>query len=483
LKLSSNTIIALVGLAVGLPMFFMPPKGHDVINHIIIFKLFAEQVLSGDYFPRWLMKAENGFGSPAISYFPILHYYLSLPFYPLIKYGEHLPVFASATFAVILSGIFMNKYLLLKTTKDKALLAAIFYMVFPYHIGVDYYFRFAFSEIWVLALFPLALFFCEKKSFLGTALTSAAIFLTHLLLAPILCSLLIALCILQKQKRLIWPILLGAAISAFHNYPAALNSELVSSQLGLGVYDYTKNFIDYHNVQGILFCVIALITVVCISKTSYFWSAVLLGSIFMCFEYSGFIWAFLTPLQALSFPWRFLMITGIAATILLPHLDRKIILAIIFLSIVVSIPFAQFKNSENPDKYLRQNILTVDDFRPDTVPQKLVVKNGFKSAPQIYDNFTGYKMKKLNHTIIVTANRAGSITLPVFYFPNWRSISPIHADSRGLIKLTVSQPGRIVVYYGKDKNQMIGYWITIISLLAVILIGIYSAYDRRKNSY
>jgi hypothetical protein len=428
------------------------------------------------------MNAENGFGSPAISYFPILHYYLSLPFYPLIKYGENIPLYASATLSIILSGIFMYKYLSLKTSSKIASLAAVFYMIFPYHLGVNYYYRFAFSELWALTFFPLALFYIEKNRVVSASLSVAALCLCHLLLAPFLCGILFALILIKRNYRMIWALIYGISVSAFHNYPAVLNSGLISAQLGVGIYDYSDNFIDFKSTKGILFSVTALITIIFISRRSYLWSGLLAVSLFMCFEYSKFIWELITPLNNLSFPWRFLMLAGISSAILAAYSERKILFGVIFLSILINYPFIQFHNSENPNKYLKQNILTIDDFRPETVPQKLVVSRGSKTAPKIQHNFRNISVQKLNNIIVVSSKKPGTAVLPIFYFPNWNSVTPLSPDSNGLIKLNLPRDKQVIIYYSTDQNMALGRWITIISLIALLVIAIRTNYEnRRKN--
>ncbi len=459
-------------------------KGHDAVNHLIIMREFSWQLLQGDLFPRWLIHAESGFGSPIITYFPMLHYYTGIIFYPLNRLDAvlslpegYLALYSNATLAIALSGIFMFRYLLQLADEKTAFLCAVLYMLMPYHLGVDLYYRFALAELWLLALAPLFLYYNDRSSTYGTALTAAALVFAHPLTAPFILAIAIAKNIMERRSGLFLPILMGVGIAAIYWVPAVLNSGLISSQLGIGYYNYAEHFLDFTHAS-IPFSAIAifllLITLPSLHK-NLLWGAIIIASLFMCIGASAFLWETITPLQQLSFPWRFLLFASLAACIILRHsaIIRRNLIPVIIIALALNIPFITAINSENPAKYLDHHTITVDDYRPRTVPQEMVITGEHKDLAKLRNiKFPRLDVIIRPNKIIAVSDYAGEFLIPQFYFPNWKSHHEITPDKKtGLMKIRFKKPGIALIEYKADSNQRTGWYISLFSVIALYALN------------
>jgi hypothetical protein len=183
-------LFCLVGLILTLPFFFSDfYSGHNVLTHLIWSKHFAEQLWNGDLYPRWLMNMNDGLGSPAFYfYFPLPYFVASIFHAPYLNLGPDgwLQLGLACAAALSLSGISCYAWLRATVGQGPAILGAMVYMLLPYHLLVDLYYRFAFTEFWAFVFMPLCLFFAdriqrnERFGVTGGAISYALLFLTHL---------------------------------------------------------------------------------------------------------------------------------------------------------------------------------------------------------------------------------------------------------------------------------------------------------------
>ena len=81
-ELSYLAVIAFSVTIICLPLIlFGPQAGHSLYHNISWAAGFAEQLLAGDLYPRWLMNMNEGAGSPVFFFYaPIPFYFTSLGF-------------------------------------------------------------------------------------------------------------------------------------------------------------------------------------------------------------------------------------------------------------------------------------------------------------------------------------------------------------------------------------------------------------------
>jgi hypothetical protein len=171
---AANTLIKGVG-----------PSDSVVYNTIWVHE-FVAALQRGDWPPRWLAGAFQGLGAPSFYYYPPLAFHVAavVDFVSGHKL-DALHVTAWACFALSLaSGGGMFAWLRERAGDRWALVAAVAYMVAPYHT-VDFYMRGAFAELAAAAVLPWVLLGLDRaasswRAIPGLALAYAALALSHL---------------------------------------------------------------------------------------------------------------------------------------------------------------------------------------------------------------------------------------------------------------------------------------------------------------
>jgi hypothetical protein len=192
---------------------------------------FARELGNGVLYPRWLPLSHAGLGSPVFYYYPPLAFYAGSTF---VLAG--LPTYAAllATFLLCyaLSGAAM--YYWLRPWAQKPLLGAFVFMIAPYHT-FNFYSRGAIAEFMATIFIPIVmagLWLLKHKrggGFAVTALAYAGLIATHLPLALLVSTFLLAPLLLMesyKSPRVGVPAALalatGVALAAIYWLPALL---------------------------------------------------------------------------------------------------------------------------------------------------------------------------------------------------------------------------------------------------------------------
>ncbi len=346
--------IVSIGLILTIPAsLYSVTSGHDFLIHWKWAKQFSEQIWIGDLYPRWLQNMNAGLGSPAFFFYPPIAYYFTSLFHPLFTaYPDRwYEITSSASLACLASGITAYIWLKSITNQRSAFIASILYMVFPYHLSLCLYTRFAFAEFWGFVWMPLVLYFSRKiidegkSGILGFAVSYALLTMTHLPTTLIFSIIPISYIFLmvQKTKRkealicLVAALILGVGLSAIYLVPAMTTQKYVSmAAMKTGIFSYENNFLFnrievaggklfgvYLNIVSVLMilisCCFALTSIRYCSNTTtrkenLYWLVIVLASTFMISPLSLPIWRVLTPIQAIQFPWRFSSLVTVATT-------------------------------------------------------------------------------------------------------------------------------------------------------------------------
>lgn len=125
----------------------------DARLHIHWSRNFSQQFWSGELYPRWLIGMNGGLGSPVFFYYPPTPYWITSLLVPLCGFDSlgWRPLAWSACFGLAFSGAFSFFWLRRVTPKWPALIAALLYMLMPYHLRTDLYVHGAFAEFWAFA--------------------------------------------------------------------------------------------------------------------------------------------------------------------------------------------------------------------------------------------------------------------------------------------------------------------------------------------
>lgn len=291
-----------------------------------------------------------GFGSPAFFFYAPVPFYITSLFYPLFspearQWGQ---LSVSIAIALIASGVAAYFWLNLFTPRKAALVGALIYMILPYHLGVNLYWRFAFAEYWALVWLPLILYFTyklvhhSKTAIVGLALSYSLLISTHLPTFLMFAIVPIAYILVMSSDRIkaisisMIALLLATGMAAIYLIPAMTTQDAISMSAILEEgYLYSNNFLlsrkflPYHNPNFwyyLEFISVAMIAIAACAfllarsssyrKESRFWFSVSAITFLMMLPISQPIWKVLPALQRIQFPWRFNTVLLISVTAL-----------------------------------------------------------------------------------------------------------------------------------------------------------------------
>jgi len=349
------TVLALGALAARPMLGPSLPCSDDVGFHLLRAAQLDLLLRQGILYSRWAPDMGLGYGYPLFNYLPQLPYYVVVL---LGRLGGGLNVGVRLTFALSLwaSGLAMYRFAREHFSAVAALVAAVAYMYAPYQ-AYDALFRGNLSESFAWPLLPLALWGLGRlarhggrKWVLLTALSYAAILLTHNIFAMITTPLLGLYVLVEAMegrvfrvgrdyiRRLVPPLgalALGMGLAAFSWVPAILERSVVQlDRLAFGFpfsywnhflsagelfLSYCPVFLDLMNPSpprtlGLLAVLCGLPGVLGVMwlKTGRqrrqvaFFGAALAGYAFLMTALSRPVWDTFPLLQLTEFPWRLL---------------------------------------------------------------------------------------------------------------------------------------------------------------------------------
>ena len=344
--------IVLVGVILTIPaIFYGVLNSHDALIHLSYSKYFSEQFWMGDLYPRWLLRMNAGLGSPTFFFYAPVPYYFTSLFHPLFTNDTSgwNQLSLSASIALVASGITAYLWLRKITNQNSALIASIVYMVWPYHLAVDLYRRFAFAEYWSFVWMPLILYFSikiisgSKINLVGLSVSYALLAMTHLptfvIFFPVPIGYILLIASKRQRKkaltRMVVAIILTVGLSAIYWFPAMTTREYISMNYILtGHYFYGNNFFfsshshsfwQYLEIMTLLmgglagcaFMVARNHPIATSRRESTYWIFMAMISIFMTLPLSKSVWDVLPIVQRIQYPWRFNTVLTVANTALL----------------------------------------------------------------------------------------------------------------------------------------------------------------------
>ena len=331
----------------------------DGLFHLYRLASLARHVKAGHFYPRWFADFAFGYGHPILNYYAPLSYYAALLLMLLLRN----PV--TAMKALIIAGTVLGAwgmYLLGKELGgegEAGLLAALLYLFFPYRLA-DVYTRGAIPEALAFASLPFVLWAWWRASlrprrgrfFLIGATAWAALILTHslsvLLAAPLVALWFVAVALQHRAGfrplvKFVFALVLGVGLGAFYWLPARV--ELPYVFIGVAgisrgyerhllsaaalmrpnfVYPYAPaGTVATHPIPSVFVLAGAVGGVYLLVRkprariASAALILILAFSILMRWDGSLGLWHRLEKwLDVLQYPWRFMLLTGIASSAL-----------------------------------------------------------------------------------------------------------------------------------------------------------------------
>ncbi len=312
----------------------------DTDLHLLWSHYFSEQLFSGDFYPRWLMGMNKGFGSPTFYFYPPLPFYVNSLLSLVIesRTHAHYVVGFSVLLSLIVGSIGVCKWLQHYAGRQAALAGAIAYLVLPYHLITDVYARGALAELWAMAFAPYlfygATLFCRSKlQFFSVCTVSLwLLLLSHppssVVIVPLFCIYLAGFIYLNSAV-LTWQdgllcvavMMFAALLSAFYTYPAVtLQSETMAAMWD--DHPYHESFLytgKYRGMLGLLVNLVSLFATVlgaCVFALCARWGlrhcreiyliiALFVLATLMTTPLTKPLWDVFAMLQKVQFPWRY----------------------------------------------------------------------------------------------------------------------------------------------------------------------------------
>jgi hypothetical protein len=149
--------ILMVGLAVSVPIVLWGFCLGEPI-HLIWARHFAEQLWSGELYPRWLMDMNSGLGSPTFFFYGSIPFYVSSLLQTVVSQGDlGWPAIGLSASLALVASAFAAFAWLRQVVEETALWPAPWPTCSCRITWNDHLVRFAFAECWALVWLPWCL--------------------------------------------------------------------------------------------------------------------------------------------------------------------------------------------------------------------------------------------------------------------------------------------------------------------------------------
>jgi hypothetical protein len=493
---------------------------HEMRAYPVRVKAYLSVLAAGSAYPRWVPELYSGHGSPFFNYYAPGVYAAAALFCRLgldVAFALKLVmVLGSAAGAVGLFGLVLGE----TRRSDAALLAAVFFVFMPYHMG-DLFVRGDLAEYLALSWLALAIWAyraLERRPrlpvYVGAALAHAALLFTHTLMA-LWGTELIAVVLLPHALRLArakdWRRLgalaatLAAAVglSAVYTLPALFErsqvhiDQLIDPQRHLDLFEnfgsaasfYTPGIGYLGPIPAIFFLVAAVRAFrrdAAIRRTFPWWLGVL-ALLFLMLPVSRPVWHLFPFARYLQFPWRVLGLVSVllpvaigltwATAIPASHRHRLTLSsALALLCALLALRLIHIDNWFRADAFaestagIADGMTAADEYLP-----ALVQPSRPRAEPVVHASAPGIRVHSamragVGFRVRFDADRAGTIDLGHFWFPGWtarsRSVS-VQPSNEGLIRLSVPRAGSydVAIRFGSTPIRTFATVISIFTLL------------------
>ncbi|MGD1901200.1 MAG: hypothetical protein ACFB9N_03055 [Geitlerinemataceae cyanobacterium] len=317
--------------------------GHDVMWHTLWINHFSQHIQDGVIYPRWLAETNYGYGSPTFVFYPPLPYYFAFLFKGLANWSMNWTFAGVYSLTSFLSGLGMYGYRRRAWGRFAALMAGLLFLLAPVCF-VDRYARAALSAAVATMWLPWGLWLTDAaathpRARWGVAGVSAGLTISNLP-ALLLFVLLWVPYAVATQWRRGWRTLLATLASIGFGWglvgtyiiPAAFERHLVRIDESIpsvagGVLlnligasnpnGFVNNAAKIWTVDVVCFVVALCAAVAICAKRKQGWSvsgqmALAFGLlIFLTHRVSAPIWANISLLEYVQFPWRLLPVMSL----------------------------------------------------------------------------------------------------------------------------------------------------------------------------
>ncbi len=392
-------VILICSIYVALPLagpgFF---ESHEYLHNLVRLAEVDDALHHGQLYARWFPNLNGGYGYPFLNYYSPLAFYIG-ELFRLVRFSIPACVKLAFAVAIVLAGLGMYLFARLYFSTAGALVAAVAYLLAPYHI-VNIYVRGNIAEFTAMGILPFVFWGLTRlarmpriQNVLLFAILYGLLILAHNITALAASALLAAFAIfllLRMQSRRVTVAIcggfaIGLALSAFYWLPALAEMKYVKiTVLTQDYLNYSNHFVypwqlivpgwgyglsergpaDGMSFQlGLAhwdFIVIALF--VCLIRrfrrqaqhigTAIFFLISLLVLIFLMLLCSEAIWDHVPLISYIQFPWRLLALVALLSSFLGGYistliasrgdaLDRSICAIVVVLVFLLYAPYCR----------------------------------------------------------------------------------------------------------------------------------------------
>jgi len=330
------------------------PYGVDLPHHYRLAQGFFESIKGGDLYPSWLSSTNDGYGDPSVRFYPPALYYI-LSVFRLITGDWYIASLLTLSLLTTIGGLGMYLWASSLTDQSYAVLAALLYMLSPFHAN-EMYQAGLYPQYACASVLPFVFAFTERiianrrwRDAGGLGISYGMLILFHLplaLLGSVAVGVYALVRLAQSFSRrslfqLFAGVLSGLTFSSCYWLPMLLELKWKSPS-GSGQdkwFDYKNNFVfhpspnemgDYWipilTIATFLMALPAVVLIVRRNRQALAPALVALITFLMATSLSKPVWDAFPALQETQFPWRWLTLTSAALSILvvisLPELTQ-----------------------------------------------------------------------------------------------------------------------------------------------------------------
>lgn len=480
----------------------------DDANWMVIrFSAFYEAIRHGQFPVRFLYRLNHGYGYPVSDFLYPLFMYLGV-FIKATGVGFVATIKFVFAFSVISSGVGMYLWLKKFSTRTGAMLGALCFVYFPYHL-FDIYTRGSIGEVLALAVIPFIFWQIERKSVSMTGFLIGLFFLAHNTLALLFLPVIVIYMYLRAflVREILISFLLGLGISCFFWLPAVVDQQVTVFAL-TPVSDIAQYFITFKSLTLHGWITLLILGMVSITwgkirdRNTTFFVLVFLISACLTLSFSEFIWKLFHFDKLVQFAFRFLSVGMLALSYLLARSfatiprQTKIFSGIVILLIILysAQPYLYPKAFQDyPDGYYttNQDTTTVKNeymsrwvkHIPDTsasVPVEIIRGQGMIERFSTNGN-------KLSFVSVMKTS--GVIRIAIMYFPGWqvfidnKAIDDIsYHNDFGVMEFHVPQGTHTIhASFGETPLRLVSDVISLLSFLILIVFAFRNLRQSKKQ--
>jgi hypothetical protein len=467
--------------------FFLSDDGEWMV---IRFSAFYQTLGNGQLPPRFFGRLNHGFGYPiGVFLYPAFMYFATPLKLVGLGYADAIKTVIISSF--LFSGVGTYLWLRLRFSVLAAIMGALLYVYFPYHL-YDLYVRGSVGELVGFAVLPFLLISIAKKNVAWGSLLYGLLILSHNTFAFLLTPFLIIYTYFH-QRSLLWMYLFGLLASAFFWFPSL--SELPYTRFSeVAISRWQDYFLSEENfslvgITGFLLLTVSAYGIFKGDKTVRLFAVIGVISLFFASSYSAIMWSNGILPKLVQFPWRFLILAVCAGSFLIAYSidslkgQKKIFLAALMTIIIAisALPILQeYKSVVRDEGFYATNEDT-------TTTHGEYMPRWVKKVPLEHPNQRGFwktgngeitvASQNSNRTqLSLKSSEGGEFTLNKIYYPGWQAALngepiPVLTSDEGYVMVHIP-PGEHTIDF-TFRETFFRFLSNIVSVLSIAVLVLF----------